>query len=162
MLTALLAFVAVLLVAWIAYLQWKTTHLKVKIDLFDRRYQIYLDVREIAERTVAMASSTPQDLIAMNRAISAAQFLFGDDVAGYLGELRSAMIRSESAREAMLRSPQHEQHQEFVAAHWSNLEIVSKFNDVFPPLCRRYLHLDQAAIFDPLARFGSWMAGKHS
>jgi hypothetical protein len=160
-LTALLAFAAALLAAWIAYLQWKTAHLKVAIDLFDRRYQIYLDVREIAERTVAMASSTPQDLIAMNRAISSAQFLFGDDVTKYLEDLRSAMIRSEAAREAMLRSPQHSQHQKLVADHWSNLEIVSKFNDVFPPLCRRYLHLDQAAIVDPLTRLQRWTKGKH-
>ncbi len=66
----------------IAFLQWKTNHLKRKNELFDRRYDFYQKLREWW-----LATAMPefefdiQDLIPL---AEEAGFLFGDDISKHI------------------------------------------------------------------------------
>ena len=71
-------------VAVVAFLQWRTAHQKVMLDLFDRRFSIFMDVRLIAS-TGADRSRFDQGL--PNEIIARGRFLFGKEVVTILTEI---------------------------------------------------------------------------
>ena len=82
------------IVAWIAWRQWKTAHEKVKLDLFDRRFAVFMDVREIVSqggmRERFSDHSLPNEVIARGR------FLFGPDILIQLEDLHKICTRIET------------------------------------------------------------------
>ena len=77
-----------LAVAYIAYRQWKTARDKLRLDLFDKRFAVFMDVRKIASETMqdrpASDPALPQEVIARGR------FLFGAEVVSELKNLQYA------------------------------------------------------------------------
>ncbi|WP_105437685.1 hypothetical protein [Neorhizobium sp. T25_13] len=69
----------------IAYRQWRTAHEKVVLDLFEKRFEVFMGVREIVsrggKRTLLRDQGLPNELLARGR------FLFGRDVVSELEEI---------------------------------------------------------------------------
>jgi hypothetical protein len=68
----------------IAFLQWRTAHQKVMLDLFDRRFSVFMDVRLIASNGAdrnKFGQGLPNEIIARGR------FLFGKEVVAILTEI---------------------------------------------------------------------------
>ena len=85
---------AILIVgAVISYFQWRTAQQKVALDIFDRRYKIYEDLRSV----VTQFLQTLDLSIEMQRlyvdAQNRARFYFGAEVDDYLEKLRIEMLR---------------------------------------------------------------------
>lgn len=82
-LTALIA----LIVAFISALQWITARQKVVLDLFDKRFAVYDELREVVDGH-GQSGLTMEALAKFTRAANRAQFLFGLEVASFLEEIR--------------------------------------------------------------------------
>jgi hypothetical protein len=80
-LTAFIAFI----VAFISALQWITARQKVVLDLFDKRFAVYEELR-VAVSPHLGQMSTVEDIVKFNRAANRAQFLFGPEVTSFLEE----------------------------------------------------------------------------
>jgi hypothetical protein len=80
----LTAFIA-LIVAFISALQWITARQKVVLDLFDKRFAVYEELREAITPHLGRMS-TVEDMGKFNRAANRAQFLFGPEVTSFLDE----------------------------------------------------------------------------
>ncbi len=78
----------------IAYFQWRTAHNKFVLDLFDRRFQLFMDVREVASkggsRNELSDPGLPNELIARGR------FLFGPDILTDLEEVHTLCVKIET------------------------------------------------------------------
>ncbi|OAE43948.1 hypothetical protein [Brucella intermedia] len=77
-------------VGYIAYMQWKTAHTKVIIDLFDKRLAIYEAVLEavtLSNIDDGSGSQLREAHSKLFRARSDATFLFGDEIASIVTEI---------------------------------------------------------------------------
>ncbi|KAB2689686.1 hypothetical protein [Brucella tritici] len=77
-------------VGYIAYMQWKTAHTKVIIDLFDKRLAIYEAVLEavtLSNIDDGTGKQLQKSHSMLFRARSDATFLFGEDVASIITEI---------------------------------------------------------------------------
>jgi hypothetical protein len=81
--TPAIAFLAVA----IGGMQWWTARQKLVLDLFDKRFQVFLDVRKIA--SVAMQLGRLEQPGEVNEIIARGRFLFGDDMQQSLVKLHS-------------------------------------------------------------------------
>jgi len=94
--TALLAPIATLLVgfaiAFIALQQWKVSHAKLRLDLFDRRYKVYEATRKFLASIMSEASFSDSQLFTFYAGTSDAEFLFDADVVDYLGQIRKRAV----------------------------------------------------------------------
>lgn len=95
------------IVAVIAFLQWHTARQKMVLDLFDKRFAVYEDLRLVVSRFLengqltpihgqftpaARATSRPGGMITFMQAQTRAKFLFGPDLNKYLASLYSDLI----------------------------------------------------------------------
>lgn len=80
LLTAIIAGAA----AWLAYLQHKTNALRLKHELFERRFQVYDAFRSFLGGIMAEAKTSHAACLTMLRETNQAQFLFGSEIPEYL------------------------------------------------------------------------------
>lgn len=81
-------------VVLIAFLQWKTAHTKVMVDLFDKRLAVYEGVLEaisLSNIDDGTGPETKNAMIRLFRARSDATFLFGDDITKLIQEIIDSM-----------------------------------------------------------------------
>jgi hypothetical protein len=116
--TPAIAFLAVA----IGGMQWWTARQKLVLDLFDKRFQVFLDVRRIASE--AMQLGMLEQPGAVNEIIARGRFLFGDDMQQALSKLHSL------ATELEMKQP----HASFA---------ISQHFDTMLPLFDRYLKMTQ-------------------
>lgn len=77
-LAALLTPAIAILAVAVAWGQWWIARQRLSMDLFDRRFQVFMDVRRVASEAQQMGKITNPHSI--NEIIARARFLFGDDV----------------------------------------------------------------------------------
>jgi hypothetical protein len=84
--TAVVALVIGLVAALIAYRQYRVAHAKLSLDLFDKRYAIFLAIWEILSETARRGvAKGPTNLATpFNNYIPQAAFLFGSEIEEYL------------------------------------------------------------------------------
>ena len=71
-------------VAVIGYFQWRTAHQRIILDLFERRFETYEQIRNAIFEYVPMLQVSNETLRLFIRAQNRAKFLFGDEVLVYL------------------------------------------------------------------------------
>lgn len=92
--TASLTVLVAVVVAIIAFLQWVTARQKVVLDLFDKRFAVYEELREVIGRHVSQGAASIEDIGKFTRAAGRAQFLFGPEVISFLEERRLDLARA--------------------------------------------------------------------
>jgi len=76
------------IVTFIAFLQWTTARQKVLLDLFDKRFAVYEELREVIGRHLGQGAASFEDVGRFKRTADRAQFLFGPEVTNFLEERR--------------------------------------------------------------------------
>lgn len=71
--------------------QWRTANNRAVLDLFERRYQVYNDVREAVRFVVARGTNNDENTSKVAQAAEQAKFIFGDDVVSYLDQIYTDM-----------------------------------------------------------------------
>lgn len=78
----------------IAFLQWWAARHKLNIDLFEKRYQVYVDLQQFA---IAARDSKRAELTDFNDILTRAKFLFGTDILGQLNVMHNSICGLKSS-----------------------------------------------------------------
>ena len=73
-----------IIVAGIAFMQWLTARQKILLDLFEKRFEAYESLREVAAKAMMQVEVQQADLNKYARAMGRARFLFGKEVDDFL------------------------------------------------------------------------------
>lgn len=79
--------------ALIAWRQWRTAQDKVKLDLFDRRFSVFMDARKLASEAFQLGRITDPTL--PNEVIARGRFLFDDKLHAEIERLQNLCTRLE-------------------------------------------------------------------
>lgn len=140
---ACLTSIIALAVAVVAYLQWRTAHNKIVLDLFDRRMRIYEQSVDLFKEVMREGVTIdPPKVIRFHHVRDEAAFLFGEDVVQLLKDWHEALIDMMSSGQMIKQgdSPDHSDHvKKAYTAHKKALSIWGQF----PGLCQQYMKMDQ-------------------
>ena len=137
LLTPVIAAIAV----YIAYQQWQTNDLKVKLDLFDRRLQVYHVISNVIWSVIIDGQLNSNQLGGLHRTTSDAEFLLGKDVADYVIEMQDRgdqMLRvQKSYRDASMSARPLSEIEEIlrrdeILKEWFSLQ-PARLKDLFRP-----------------------------
>lgn len=93
LLSALLTPVIAVVTTYIAIQQYRTSRLKFKLEMFEKRYAIYQGMKHFILSAVREANLSNDDFFKLNEKTQDAFFLFGESVEKYIDELRSKGAR---------------------------------------------------------------------
>lgn len=145
-------------VVFIAYLQWKTAHTKVMVDLFDKRLAVYESVLEaitLSNIDEGAGIETKNALLRLYRARSDATFLFGDDLTKIIQEIIDC-VSSQRLNERRLNNPnisEEDRHRYAEGAEQAG-NLKERLGRQFQEASIPYLRIDlkQGKISFPLKR----------
>jgi len=135
-----------LLALVIGVFQWRTAQQKVVLDLFDRRLEKYTAIREVVGRIIRSGDPSQSDVTDFLRAMDGAEFLFGNDVTGYLEKIYDAICLMEELaieKKTLSAGPQLTKNLDRRRAAF---QIVTSFyKKQFTALLRPYMRMHQRA-----------------
>ncbi|ELT50156.1 hypothetical protein ACI50E_00715 [Brucella sp. ZJ1_1] len=76
-----------LYVAYVAWRQWRTARDKIILDIFDKRFAVFMDVRRLASIYLQMTEIPENEASLPNEIVAKGRFLFGEDVNIILNEI---------------------------------------------------------------------------
>lgn len=84
--------------AYIAYQQYRVSHGKFMLDLFEKRHAIYLTTGDFLSRLMVSVEMAPHDIPIFRGQTAAAAFLFEPDIAVFLQEVadKASLSREQS------------------------------------------------------------------
>ena len=85
-------------VGLIACLQWRVARNKLRLDLFDRRWQIYAATSKFVDAINNDPENVGSYTNDFNAGTSNAEFLFGNDVLNYIKQVRTRAVGMRTAR----------------------------------------------------------------
>jgi Tfp pilus assembly protein PilN len=133
-------------VAGIAFLQWRTAREKVLLDLFDKRFALYEELRSIVGRWLGSGIDQPA-FFDFTRAASRSQFLFGPEVQTYLEGRRIDLSREMTSRNIVEPRPPPEDRREAVYTELvARKDRLSNFFTDFDLLVAPYMNHHQKAL----------------
>lgn len=134
---------------WIvAYRQWRTAREKLVLDLFDRRFDFYVNAKEAIEQllgdpqgSIGVRSDRGLEPIkSMYRLRLEGQFLFGEDVMSYTARVYSAMINLQLGH---TMSSLKDTSKDWSQVINQNFKVVTAFHDEFPKIAAPYMRMGQ-------------------
>ena len=84
---AALPSVIAVIAVYIAYQQWHTNALKSKLDLFDRRFRVFLEVRKVLSSVLPEATASKENFLKFRTGVAESYFVFGPEIEKYLDEI---------------------------------------------------------------------------
>lgn len=141
-------------VATIGFLQWRTAHQKVVLDLFDRRFEIYTETSKFLRHAVNNRSSMELEfLLGFHTVRNRATFLFGEDLCDHLRVIHERAIQMASSSAGL---PELKRGAERKALVKSIMTDLKKLNHDFGELAQifqPYLKMDQKRVRNPVEWF---------
>ena len=127
--------------ALVAYLQWRTAHQRVVLDLFDRRWEILKLVEEASDKIVQAGRAGQDELRKLHEANGRAKFLFGDEVVGYLTKrIEDCAFMIAYSDDAIAAQPVNQQ-QRLIDKWHSALLRFGQFREKGVPIFANYMRL---------------------
>lgn len=140
MLTVLQTTVLGLIAVYIAWRQWQTANDKLVLDLFEKRYALYIKAHDVIKPIMQSGRAEDKNVFEFDKFMNEAVFLFGDDVETYLLELRKSVIQL-AFHCSMLGDNGNTENQDHIKGKFDEFNKVMNFYDHFPKLCRPYMKL---------------------
>jgi hypothetical protein len=123
----------------IAYMQWRTAHQKVMLDLFDKRLRVYNLVGEAVRSVITSGEMKRSASATLGEAMEVATFLYGNDIHDYIEKLWRTFSRLNTLNRALEQNAGQQAADE-------RMEAFKTINDFYveaPQLFGRYLRMDQ-------------------
>src|SRR6266516_5413509 len=122
-----------LLALVIGYFQWRTSHQRAVVELFEKRMAVYDAIRAVMAEVLregAIPDKAPGEFI---RVVDKVEFLFGPEVKKYLDNLYQLLIRHRAGDKLKDHiKPENQKREE--DAYVRRLEKFSAFFEEFPRL----------------------------
>lgn len=136
-------------VAVIGFLQWRTAHAKIVLDLFDRRWRAFQVVSDFYLMIVRQGVNLNDEEIARFHKVRAeVAFLFGNEVQAFVGELHLSAIKilthSSSATDA-----EPEVRRKHVRAAFEEVKAAFSQGQRLEAVFLPYLKMDQKRVRTP-------------
>ncbi len=104
----------------IAYLQWRTTQNKLKLDLFEKRFSVYDTARKLLESIVINGTAKNEEIFKFQSGTREAKWLLNDEIAKYFKEeifhnaleLQTLDAELEGVSASEIRNPNRLKHSE--------------------------------------------------
>jgi hypothetical protein len=129
----LLTSAVAVFVAVIGFEQWWTARNKFKLDLFDRRWAVYIATRDLLSQISSHGRTSPEEQVKFLEGIRGAKWLFNERIDKYLNkDLRQKILYLDEAY-AMLDAPpmereaaakQHEEIMEWVRKQYEDVDLL--------------------------------------
>ncbi|ACE89496.1 hypothetical protein RHECIAT_CH0000503 [Rhizobium etli CIAT 652] len=152
LLTPTIAAIAIV----IAFMQWRTAHQKVMLDLFERRLKIYDQVHEV----VAYFWTNEGNLVGFNagRKLAAAhadaRFMFGEEVAIAIEGLKSMVHQLSSLKNKLEKIETDGPEREKLVSQILDIEAeFERWPESFSKICLPYMRMDQKLMRTPAEWF---------
>jgi hypothetical protein len=151
-LQALLTPVIATAVGIIGFMQWRTAHQKVVLDLFDRRLAVYSKLRHAVSKIMTSGQVTEQTDRLLLEAEDEATFLFGPEVPSYIRRLFVMCVEygAQCPREGKA-GPQ------FSEVHRSLMKELGRFYESGGGIFAPYMRMDQKRVPMP----AEWVAERN-
>lgn len=141
LLTPLIAVIA----TYIAWQQWKTNQLKVKLDRYDRRLKVYEEVQSILRIILRDANASYDDLLRFRISVAEADFLFGAEITEFIEEIYQRGLKltwwTKQYRDYTQQEPPGYDHQKVVDGMHSELTWITSQFDPARLKFKRYLDI---------------------
>ncbi|MCL7999442.1 hypothetical protein M8994_14425 [Brucella sp. 21LCYQ03] len=140
----------------IGYLQWRTAHQKVMLDLFDRRFTVIKEVEGAVNDALAIADdiSGIEASRRIMRACSDSIYLFGSEVAHLIIEMDDDVTKYTRAVRRMNSAHHSVEEREAAAVQESELSsILIEKCATLKARCIPYLHMPQKRVRTPRELF---------
>lgn len=144
----------------IAFLQWRTAHQKVLLDLFERRLKIHEDVNAaILEFLGSEGNLVPSKIrVRLHQSSLSSRFLFGKEVAAYIETLSPQVREIADLRRKIESSKLSPADQEAISTALILQESeLEGWRDPWTTLCAPYLRMDQKKVRTPV----EWLRDKN-
>jgi hypothetical protein len=130
--------VAALIAAFIALRQWLTARDKLRLDLFDRRLDIYRRARDFMAVITQKGRPEIGDFFPLNEARAMAPFLFGDDATEFLTKLSKIGADLAAAADS-LETAQGQERSELVQSRRKSRDAFHETYEEIDRVFGRYL-----------------------
>ncbi|QEE47478.1 hypothetical protein FVA81_23995 [Rhizobium sp. WL3] len=136
------------LVFVVAFMQWRTAHQKVVLDLFDRRLGVYKQLEQGIMEFSITRGANPHSLSKVRDAFLEAKFLFGSDV---FSKIHQLVVQMESWERIALEVTMYEKSKadEMQLRQAAILSFADEFRASMPKLFERYMRMDQKLVRTP-------------
>ncbi|WP_192937701.1 hypothetical protein [Sinorhizobium meliloti] len=152
LLTPTIAAIAIV----IAFLQWRTAHQKVMLDLFERRMKIYDHVHEI----LSYYWTNDGNLVGFNAskkltaAYADSRFMFGEEVAIAIESLKGLVYQLSSLKNKLNKVDAEGAERDKLVDLIIDLEReIDRWPIQFSALCLPYMKMDQKRVRTPFEWF---------
>lgn len=157
-LQALLTPAIAIAVGVIAFMQWRTAHQKVVLDLFDRRLRVYTDLEEAAVEFEISRGESAEAVSKCRQAYQHSKFLFGSDAFAEISKFYLTVTSFERIpAEVWIYDSEREKREAMTAKNSEAMEIVKSFRRQMPNTFEAYLRMDQKLVKTPL----EWIAERN-
>jgi hypothetical protein len=118
--------------AYIALRQWSTSHAKLKLDLFDRRLEIYRAVAKPLESIGSMKGVSNEDYFGLMRAFGEAEFLFPQPVLDFMRTILDLSRNHRIVQHQIDRAMEVEDSEKINKLDKEQSELEEKIENEFP------------------------------
>lgn len=144
----------------VAFLQWRTAHQKVVLDLFERRLQAYHKIIDAVEfsLTVEGSNSTMSISNSISRSWRTSRFLFGNEISEAIADIEQDIHNYGFALRQ--RDNPNSSVDVRISAEKSAQKLHMKllqFHRPFTLLCLPYIHMNQKLVRTPV----EWLHDKN-
>jgi hypothetical protein len=141
-LTAISTPIIALMVAAIAFAQWRTAHQRMILDLFQRRMDL-IDLVSTAASTILIEGALRNENVdGFLRARRGENFLFGPEVTTYLSETYNR-LSDLHATEMLMKSAQGEKRKQVGEKYLAIRNELIRFHETFHTLVAPYVRMNQ-------------------
>ncbi|MCT8178901.1 hypothetical protein [Variovorax sp. CY25R-8] len=92
----LVALIAGVFGVTFSWRSWQTARNKLKLDLFEKRYRVYLAIKSHVDRAIRDSAISADDVLQYLSIVEEARWLFSDEMFDYLGKDLGAAISTVS------------------------------------------------------------------
>jgi len=130
---------------YIAWQQQKSNQLRLKLDRYDRRLAIYVEVKKILSIIARDAAVSTEELLKFISSVAEADFLFGPEISQYVDEIYRRGLNlwrrnTEYKERAQARSAQYD-HDKVVSEMNRELEWLTEQFEPAKQRFRKYLDI---------------------
>jgi hypothetical protein len=86
-------------VGYVAYQQHRTTAVRARLDLFDRRFRVVAEIRNVLSSVLRDADIKKDELVRFRSGVFEADFLFGEEVVKFIDDVYSHGLKLATANE---------------------------------------------------------------